>query len=122
MANKHLGALDESTTKSIMDAYLKDDKNTLTRHALSRSSLSDVTFVSSSKTNLNNVFSIDLKTMPVCNQKQSGRCWIFAALNILREMIGKKCKIKNFELSQNRKAHRCPCCPGPGFNCENGTE
>lgn len=38
MANKHLGALDESTTKSIMDAYLKDDKNTLTRHALSRSS------------------------------------------------------------------------------------
>ncbi len=101
MANKHLGALDESTTKSIMDAYLKDDKNTLTRHALSRSSLSDVTFVSSSKTNLNNVFSIDLKTMPVCNQKQSGRCWIFAALNILREMIGKKCKIKNFELSQN---------------------
>ena len=101
MAIKHLGALDESTTKSILDSYSKDNKNAVVRHALSRASLTDIAFVSSSKEKVNNVFSIDLKTMPVCNQRQSGRCWIFAALNILREMIGKKCKIKNFELSQN---------------------
>ena len=47
------------------------------------------------------VFSIDLKTMPVTNQMQSGRCWIFSAMNVLREMIAKKYNIKEFELSQN---------------------
>lgn len=39
--------------------------------------------------------------MNVCNQKQSGRCWIFAGLNILREIIGKKLNVEQFELSQN---------------------
>lgn len=46
-------------------------------------------------------FSIDLKTMPVTNQKSSGRCWIFAGLNVLREIVAKKCQIAQFELSQN---------------------
>ena len=35
------------------------------------------------------------------HQKQSGRCWIFAGLNFLREIIGKKYNIENFEFSQN---------------------
>ena len=35
------------------------------------------------------------------NQKSSGRCWIFAATNLLREIVGKKLKVSDFELSQN---------------------
>ena len=35
------------------------------------------------------------------NQKNSGRGWIFAALNVLREIVAKKCDIKEFELSQS---------------------
>ena len=30
-------------------------------------------------------FSNEIKTLPVTNQKKSGRCWIFAGLNVLRE-------------------------------------
>jgi len=47
------------------------------------------------------VFSIDLDTGGVANQKQSGRCWMFAALNTMRHALADKFKLKNFELSQN---------------------
>ncbi|MBU1141025.1 MAG: C1 family peptidase [Firmicutes bacterium] len=46
-------------------------------------------------------FSHEIKTMSVTFQKTSGRCWIFAGLNVLREIIAQKYDIKEFELSQN---------------------
>ncbi len=49
-------------------------------------------------------FSNEIKTLPVANQKQSGRCWIFAGLNMIREVIAKKYDLKDFELSQNYTA------------------
>ncbi len=49
-------------------------------------------------------FSIDIPTMTATNQQGSGRCWLFAGLNVLREIVAKKCGIKEFELSQNYAA------------------
>lgn len=37
----------------------------------------------------------------VTHQKRSGRCWLFAALNMLRIEFSKKFKLSNFEFSQN---------------------
>lgn len=47
------------------------------------------------------IFSIDLETGAVSNQKQSGRCWLFAALNTFRHKIATDINLKEFELSQN---------------------
>ena len=47
------------------------------------------------------VFSIDLATGKVANQKQSGRCWMFAALNTFRHKLLTTFQLKDFELSQN---------------------
>lgn len=47
------------------------------------------------------VFSIDLSTGKVSNQKQSGRCWMFAALNTFRHKLLNQFHLKEFELSQN---------------------
>lgn len=47
-------------------------------------------------------FSIDLKTGDVADQKQSGRCWMFAALNTMRHDMQHKFNLPdNFELSQS---------------------
>ncbi|MFZ2588637.1 C1 family peptidase [Paucilactobacillus nenjiangensis] len=46
-------------------------------------------------------FSIDLDTGDVANQKQSGRCWMFAALNTMRHDMANKLGLKKFELSQS---------------------
>jgi bleomycin hydrolase len=45
-------------------------------------------------------FSIKLDGWPVTNQKRSGRCWLFAALNLLRAGAMKKLNVKEFEFSQ----------------------
>ena len=50
---------------------------------------------------LPNSFSVDLKTGKITDQKASGRCWIFSALNTFRYEIMKKYNLDNFELSQN---------------------
>lgn len=70
-------------------------------HSLSRGSITNACFDPSSLREVAPVFSIHIETLPVANQKASGRCWIFAALNFLREIVAKKCNIKEFELSQN---------------------
>ena len=46
-------------------------------------------------------FSIDLKTHGVTNQQASGRCWLFAGMNVLREIVSEKCNTEKVELSQN---------------------
>ena len=46
-------------------------------------------------------FSVNLKQGAITDQKQSGRCWMFAALNTFRFEIIKKLNLENFELSQN---------------------
>ena len=46
-------------------------------------------------------FSISLEQGKITNQKKSGRCWMFAALNCLRFQVIRKRNLENFELSQN---------------------
>ncbi|MTV82371.1 aminopeptidase C [Secundilactobacillus folii] len=54
-----------------------------------------------SDTDMTPVFSIELETGKVANQKQSGRCWMFAALNTMRHHLADLFHLSDFELSQN---------------------
>ncbi|KAH9808252.1 peptidase C1B, bleomycin hydrolase [Melampsora americana] len=44
---------------------------------------------------------LTVQPTPVTNQKSSGRCWIFAACNVVRMGIVKKFNLGSFELSQS---------------------
>ena len=46
-------------------------------------------------------YSISLEQGNITNQKQSGRCWMFAALNTMRFAVMQKLDLDTFELSQN---------------------
>ena len=46
------------------------------------------------------VFSLDLTKDKVTNQKTSGRCWMFAALNTFRHKMISSFQLEDFELSQ----------------------
>ena len=81
--------------------YLNKDIYTIARHALTNNSISSITKVNEQTEFTRNRFSIDIKTLKVTNQKSSGRCWIFAGCNVLREIVAKKYNIKEFDLSQN---------------------
>lgn len=49
----------------------------------------------------NFVFSDVTKRGEITNQKQSGRCWMFASLNTARVDVMKKLNLETFEFSQN---------------------
>ena len=46
-------------------------------------------------------FSLRLKEQKITNQRGTGRCWMFSALNIIRPVIAEKLDCKEIELSQN---------------------
>lgn len=54
-------------------------------------------------TDNNFVFSVDVDDEAVANQRQSGRCWMYSALNFLRFHMEKSLKLPkgSFQLSQN---------------------
>ena len=81
--------------------YKKDDKNTILRHALVKSSLYTVAASQDEIKEMDFNFDINIKTLPAANQKASGRCWLFAATNVCREVIAKELNLSNFELSQS---------------------
>lgn len=84
------------------ESYLKNDKFTVIRHALSNTTFNNVFMSKDHAGDTHFTFSIDVKTLPVSNQLRSGRCWIFSASNLLREKIAKECNIAGqFEISQN---------------------
>lgn len=46
-------------------------------------------------------FSVKLEQRGITNQKKSGRCWMFAAMNVMRFELIKQLNLDDFELSQN---------------------
>ena len=46
-------------------------------------------------------FSVRLEQGEITDQKMSGRCWMFASLNIMRYDVIKKLNLENFEFSQS---------------------
>ena len=93
--------INQKEFKNLEENYHKDDKNIVIKHALSKNPISEIVYDAKNEIDVINDFSIDIKTLPVCNQKNSGRCWIFAACNFLREKIAHELNVTNFELSQN---------------------
>ena len=93
--------IDQKELKDFKTNYEKDTKNKVVKNALTKNPISEIVYDAKNEKDVINDFSIEVKTLPVCNQKQSGRCWIFAACNFLREKIAYELNVNNFELSQN---------------------
>lgn len=70
--------------------------------AVTKNGVKAASFDWHSKADNDQHFSIDLSTGNVADQKQSGRCWMFAALNTMRHDMQQKFNLpEDFELSQS---------------------
>lgn len=98
---KNAQAIDTKTLNTYFKKYSKERVNTVVRHALASSTMDVIAKNQDYASETDFSFSLEVKSMDVANQKRSGRCWIFAATNVLREMIAKKCNMSSFELSQS---------------------
>ncbi len=81
--------------------FVSSPKNLVVMNAVSGSSLTDVAVKREFISKYNHVFSNEIKSMKITNQKKSGRCWIFAGLNFMRYYTAKKLNVEQFELSQS---------------------
>ena len=66
--------LNPSDFQNHIISYLKKEKNTILRHALSKTSIEDIVYSKDNFSKTNFAFSHTIKTLPVTNQKKSGRC------------------------------------------------
>ncbi|HFI0356928.1 TPA: aminopeptidase C [Streptococcus suis] len=95
-----MSTLDFDFTERLYADYLANPSLQATENAVSHSGLLKSLETRQSAIDNDYVFSIDLTKDAVSNQKASGRCWMFAALNTFRHKLISDFKLENFELSQ----------------------
>ncbi|RRG18310.1 aminopeptidase [Weissella viridescens] len=96
-----MSEITQSETNKFREAFLANPaqrvgQRSVWKNGINNSAQNQSTFVENTPT-----FSIDLNTGKVANQKKSGRCWMFAALNTMRHKLSSDFNLANFELSQN---------------------
>ncbi|WP_449449491.1 aminopeptidase C [Streptococcus suis] len=95
-----MSTLDFDFTERLYANYLANPSLQATENAVSHNGLLKSLETRQSAIDNDYVFSIDLTKDAVSNQKASGRCWMFAALNTFRHKLISDFKLENFELSQ----------------------
>ena len=91
-------SISEGSLKAFRVAYENNRISQSATKAASKTSVIDICYDTAHAKLMNHKFSVDIPTMGACNQRSSGRCWIFAAMNILREKVAKELNLADFEL------------------------
>jgi bleomycin hydrolase len=73
----------------------------LAQNAVTRVTVDDVAINREIVNSIDHSLSTALDDWKVTNQERSGRCWLFAGLNLLRVGVMRKTGLKDFEFSQN---------------------
>ena len=81
--------------------YQQNKQNKIAELAVVNNGVQKASFNGEGIRDLNRTCSIEIPTDNVTDQKQSGRCWLFAALNVLRHKFAKQYHTKNFTFSQS---------------------
>lgn len=95
-----MNSLKQDFTDKLYAAYEANPKFAAMENAISHNGL--LTSLEKRSTAVENtpVFSLDLTKDKVSDQKASGRCWMFAALNTFRHKMIAGFQLEDFELSQ----------------------
>lgn len=95
-----MSVLTETFTEQLYANYEANAKYLALENAITHNGLLKSLETRQSEIDNDFVFSIDLTKDKVSNQKASGRCWMFAALNTFRHKLISEFKLEDFELSQ----------------------
>ncbi|MBR0137749.1 MAG: aminopeptidase, partial [Erysipelotrichaceae bacterium] len=91
----------EEMIRQFRENYRNDRNAQVLNAAASQNDLSEIAYVPANAAKMKNVFSLEVKTRSITAQKKSGRCWLFAAMNMMREKIAEECNLEKFEFSNN---------------------
>ena len=94
------GALTEDSVGRLRKTFEMDARAKAMYNAITNNDVSSLALNRDIVRQHNEVFSHKIKAKGVTNQKKSGRCWLFAGLNVLRPAVIKKHNLEDFEFSQ----------------------
>lgn len=95
------GGVDSALLKRMADDFSSTPHNQLMQNAVTAVSVKQLAMRREVFEGADHSFSVKLDNWSATNQKSSGRCWMFAGLNMIRPYAMNKMKVKNFEFSQN---------------------
>lgn len=94
------GGLNKTIITKIRSSFKMDPQLMAMYNAITNNDINDLALNRDLIRNNNELFSHKIKTKGITNQKSSGRCWLFAGLNIMRPAVIQKHKLNKFEFSQ----------------------
>ncbi|MBQ9547797.1 MAG: C1 family peptidase [Bacteroidales bacterium] len=95
------GGISEEQLAAIRQGYAGTPSDKALRNALGQASLSVLAQNAENVGQPDDKFSDIVPTKGITNQKQSGRCWLFTGLNVLRAAAIRDHKLGDFQFSQN---------------------
>ncbi len=95
------GVLDSSIISRFAESFSGDPANLVAQNVLSAIKPEDAALNRRAVNATDHSFSVHLDEWSVTAQQASGRCWIFAGLNVFRPAAMKAMNVKEFEFSQN---------------------
>jgi bleomycin hydrolase len=95
------GTLTDGDLERLRKDFSANPTYRLAQNAVTRVTVDDVAIDRELVSSVDHSMSTTLDDWKVTNQAQSGRCWLFAGLNLLRVGVMRKCGLKEFEFSQN---------------------
>lgn len=95
------GSLNSEVLSKIEQSFKTDSQSKTILNALTNNEIGNLTLSREVVVSNNDLFNHRIKTKGITNQKNSGRCWLFAGLNIMRPLVIAKLKLNDFEFSQN---------------------
>ncbi len=93
-------SLEENILNSFKVAFEQDPKNRLARNAVTKNGLSTVALNRDIINQVSHTYAHVIETPEATSQGATGRCWLFAGLNVLRLAAIQTMKLKELELSQ----------------------
>ena len=82
------------------ERFASERANVVAKNAVTAQGIRQVARVPEAVAANTSVFDVEVKQGKRCDQKRSGRCWMFASLNTMRTRIIERYNLKTFELSQ----------------------
>lgn len=94
------GEITKKQIDKMRKEFESDPSARVAQNAVTSNNLSSVTLRRDLVQEIDFTFSTKLDEWKATNQKSSGRCWLFATLNLFRPGTMKKMNVKEFEFSQ----------------------
>jgi len=95
------GSISRKFVEEQAKRFEEDPLSSVRQNAMAESDAAKLALNQKVAMSIDRNFSIKLDDWAITDQKSSGRCWLFAATNLLRAGLVKKLKLKSFEFSQN---------------------